>query len=381
MVKKKLASVLKDVQERANQAFCHFCYTTSILSQLGHELRDFRGPKKISKKVSYEEVKVEVKKRPDFGVCSHMLDILSYKDETLALLNELGVKLFRTDIPYSMVQDGKFDEISRAVDDLHDDGVEILGILGTWTVGRKGPPKNERNFLDYIDRVVCEYAEKIRSYEIWNEPNAILFWTGSVSQYANLLKVTAKEIKNIDDKIKVGINTAWQKGVKKPWSLGFIEKLSARNALCDVDFIGLHSYPGSWEPGQAHTWSSRINSTDEFLRSIDEEKELWVTEFGYHAFPGTLGKIFYPHSPSVQKHYLEHAYHSMASTGKVSQAFWYCLHDPFTLPIFPPLRFYPPEYGFGLYTKDFEPKDPDIAKVVRTLTNSDKSTTKNQSAD
>ena len=48
------------------------------------------------------------------------------------------------------------------------------------------------------------YHYNIKYWEIWNEPDGKMFWTGTPEQYYKLYETSAKAIKNYDPNVKVG---------------------------------------------------------------------------------------------------------------------------------------------------------------------------------
>src|SRR2546423_9404055 len=53
------------------------------------------------------------------------------------------------------------------------------------------PPKDPRLFGDFMERISARYRGRVRSWELWNEPNITPFWQGTVNQYAELVKAGA----------------------------------------------------------------------------------------------------------------------------------------------------------------------------------------------
>ncbi len=60
------------------------------------------------------------------------------------------------------------------------------------------PPRDYREWTDYVAAVVSRYAGDIHHWEIWNEPDLTEFWNGTPEQYAQLLAVTYTTTKHID---------------------------------------------------------------------------------------------------------------------------------------------------------------------------------------
>ncbi|MEM3737717.1 MAG: glycosyl hydrolase [Candidatus Bathyarchaeia archaeon] len=359
---------LKRVQEAWNQALCNFYYGLSYVGTLVQELSSIKDRKADGVSTNVVEKRVEkIRGKPEFGVCSYLPDLLHYRERVIPLLGELGVKWLRTDFPFSLWQrdKAKFEMVDEIVEEARRREINILPILGTWTIGSPKPPKNREEFLEYIKELVKRYDGKIDAYEFWNEPNCRWFWRSSIGNFGRLLDLSAQRAKSVNPQIKVGMNVAWLCGLTGPWALKFIERMARGGYLRHVDFIGLHGYPGTYEPGGANTWRERIKAVKKLMEDTVGDKELWVTEFGFYAF---RNRLFYPHTPQVQIQYLKEAFDAIATTGDVPVAIWYSLHDPLTLSNLNMQKVTYQEYGFGLYTKKLEPKDTETARVIMEIT-------------
>jgi CDP-paratose 2-epimerase len=188
----------------------------------------------------------------------------------IPLLSELKVKWLRTDFPYSLWQSHReiFEEVDEIVEEAHRRGIQILPVLGTWTTGSSRPPRNREDFLQYIEEVVNRYNGKIGNYEFWNEPDCIWFWKSSIGKFSRLMDAAAKTAKSVNSQIKIGMNVAWHYSPTQPWALRFTQKVAQRGGLHRIDFLGLHGYPGTWEPGDAISWGKRIQDTKKLLREL-----------------------------------------------------------------------------------------------------------------
>lgn len=106
------------------------------------------------------------------------------------------------------------------------------------------PPKDYKQWAAVIDRVVSHcvdrYGEKEVGqwlFEVWNEPNLKLFWTGTQRDYFRLYRYTAEAIKKVSATFKVG-GPASAKG---EWIEDFVD-FCERNEV-PADFISTHYYP------------------------------------------------------------------------------------------------------------------------------------------
>jgi xylan 1,4-beta-xylosidase len=170
-----------------------------------------------------------------------------------------------------------------------------------WWKGHGAPPKDYAMWAELVDRFVrhcvARYGldEVCRWYfEVWNEPNLDGFFRGTRSQYFELYRTSAKAIKAIDARLRVGgpatsnfvpdgrfdgekecvskqvlhsvadINTLEWKPV---WVEAFLA-FCARERL-PVDFLSTHPYPTDFAldgHGECKGRSRSVNSTRDDLR-------------------------------------------------------------------------------------------------------------------
>ncbi len=124
---------------------------------------------------------------------------------------------------------------------------EVLA-SGTNTVfhykGNITPPKNYQEWGDLCGALAAHLVERygideVSSwfFEVWNEPNLEMFFSGTMEEYLEMYRFASLAIKKVDDRLKVGgpstaIN-AWL-----PETIEFCQK----NNL-PLDFLSTHHYP------------------------------------------------------------------------------------------------------------------------------------------
>jgi hypothetical protein len=100
--------------------------------------------------------------------------------------------------------------------------------------GAPAPPTDIQNWRDYIRAVPERYKGRIRYYEIWNEPNDTLYFTGTVDQLVDLTREAYQILKAVDPKNTV-ISPAG-------YSAGYLDSFLTAGAVQYVDVIGHHFY-------------------------------------------------------------------------------------------------------------------------------------------
>lgn len=107
------------------------------------------------------------------------------------------------------------------------------------------PPADYEVWAEYIRSFVrfLEHrygAEEVRTwpFEVWNEPDLPVFFSGTRDDYFKLYEVTARAIKSVDEKIRVGgPSTSGSRWVRS--FMDFCEKNQV-----PVDFVSTHQYAG-----------------------------------------------------------------------------------------------------------------------------------------
>lgn len=124
------------------------------------------------------------------------LNIHAPAGEGLALLEPVaaaGIEWVRIDLVWALVQPvrGVWDWslYDALVDAADTEGLEILAILAytpPWATDGTplaGVPRDVAEWEEFCFRAAERYGDRIRYWEIWNEPNLEQFWEGSRNQY------------------------------------------------------------------------------------------------------------------------------------------------------------------------------------------------------
>ncbi|HET7037914.1 MAG TPA: hypothetical protein VFI42_19730, partial [Thermomicrobiaceae bacterium] len=178
-----------------------------------------------------------------------------------------------------------YDELVDAYGQL---GIQQLGLLCysvAWAAGQSGPrpvfgpPVDLDAWEGYVQAVVRRYHDRIHAWEIWNEPDAPIFWNnqdgGDPQVYLTLLERAARVIKAIDHSATVlnGGVTGTERGAN------FLKALLDLGGGKYLDGIALHGYvPNGYidDPWfRTAVWPLLAGMV---TRS---GKRLWITEVGW----------------------------------------------------------------------------------------------------
>lgn len=112
-----------------------------------------------------------------------------------------------------------------------------------WWKGNITPPKDYAKWANLIKALVehwtNRYGEKEVAnwyFEVWNEPNLDIFWSGTQADYFKLFEVSAKAIKSVSKNYQVGGPATAGNG----WVPETIDFATKNNV--PIDFISTHDY-------------------------------------------------------------------------------------------------------------------------------------------
>ena len=203
------------------------------------------------------------------------------------------------------------------------EAVDLLPILGytpKWaSSGPQGessyPPKELRDWSDFVYRMVDRYKVRIKYWEVWNEPD-IGFWRGTIEDYADLLKSACIAAKKADPTCSVVFGgTA---GVNLP----FVERVYQNGGKYYFDVMAVHPY--QWGDTFNDEWfCGELRSLHRLMEKYgDGHKEIWLTELGWST--GDKGI-----TEEVQARLLAQAFITSLTLrdANVTKAFWFCVKD------------------------------------------------------
>ncbi len=241
----------------------------------------------------------------------YFTDDLDEVMERLALTASLGVKNIRLLVPWWQIQTqdpmgqpvdwesdlnwAKLDTIVNEADRL---GLGILGVL-QWTPAwatdgtpGSGHPSDPQYLADFAGAVASRYLNKITAYEVWNEPNFVLFWNPvDPVEYTEMLKATYTALKAVSPDITVvgavvGPGITIGEWTKSP--VEFVAAMYAAGAHGYFDAISFHPYDfvTKFSEQDANMLSPLLQiqqiraMMDAHLLPGEEQLKIWITEYG-----------------------------------------------------------------------------------------------------
>ncbi len=201
-------------------------------------------------------------------------------DRLAGLARNAGVKWSREEFNWNRIEPERgrrdWSFYDRLVEIENSHGIEIYGLLCYWTGWTASyTPEGIEQYCDFVREAVTRYRDRIRHWEIWNEPN-IFFWSGPREMYAELLKAAYRTVKEANpDALVLGCSTS---GIDRK----FIRQVIDAGAPFDV--LTIHPYRGILEDGR-YILDLREVRADVMLPD-GTERPVWITEMGW---PSQIG--------------------------------------------------------------------------------------------
>ena len=205
-----------------------------------------------------------------------------------------------------------------------------------WASGkrdRRYPPTKPEDMGSFFAKMVEHFKDRVKYWEIWNEPDIDVFYLGKPKEYAACLKESYRQIKKADPEAKVLIcSFAMAPGE-------FAEKIFEEGILDFFDIYNVHYY------GNPRGLVHRLNSHKKLMKKYGVDKPIWVTEMGANHPKERLD----PKTLRGEAEYLVKAYVYGLSNG-VERFFYFILSD-----------YTERERNFGTVNRDFTPRPAYIA--------------------
>lgn len=149
--------------------------------------------------------------------------------------------------------------------------------------GSASEPADMEDWSKFVRTVAERYRGRIEAYEIWNEPNMKMFWTGSIDQLIALTREAYTIIKQVDPGALVVLPSPTTE-TGPQYLDSFLKKGGGQYG----DVVGYHFYVHANPPEQIAVVTERVKSA---LQANHINKPIWSTEAGWDApkpFPREL---------------------------------------------------------------------------------------------
>jgi len=178
-------------------------------------------------------------------------------------------------------------------------------------------------WLNYVNLTVRRYMSHVKAWEIWNEPDQQIYWSGTFEQFCYVQKMTASLIKGIDSSLTVISAAA---AFNDP---GYLDQMVSYTGATDFnrlfDAVGVHMY---YRRDIEHI-KTTLNQIETMLYVQHAfNGSLWITEIGYPTIGPYSDMQAYVKDLHEQADELIKTFAITAADPHVETTDWFYLWDP-----------------------------------------------------
>lgn len=277
-------------------------------------------------------------------------------EKDFQLVKELGLDRLRVSFSWANYEPlkGRFanlDWLHQFVDLADEYGITLIPYLcyapgwattnGQWY----DPPVDYEDWYDFVFTMVSEFKDQIHSWELWNEQDHYMWWSGSLDEFAELIRVGSQAVKDADSDATIIMG-----GLTGP-DTGFLEAMFEAGLEDRFHIMPVHSYHESWSSAAVESyikpWGTDFDYMAEVLAEQGRGQPIWLNEIGYP----TIGE----QTEYDQASFIRRAVGTLIATEKISLISWYEIKDlpqDFHLGVIGDSN----NYHLGLTTVDRTPK-------------------------
>jgi hypothetical protein len=181
-----------------------------------------------------------------------------------------------------------FEKLDKYVDQAKEKNIDLLLPLGLTPIWASSKPDEKSAYgrgtaamptkMEYWDKYVRTVSERYKSriqyYEIWNEPNDKLFFSGSVRNLVRLTCNAYSILKEVDPNIKV-VSPAYT----HPRNISMLNEFLRNGGKDCIDIVSYHLYLPSKTPNDLPQLINGIK--DVMAKNGIQHMPLWNTESGW----------------------------------------------------------------------------------------------------
>ena len=206
-------------------------------------------------------------------------------ERAATLMEKAGVRWLRMDFLWADLEpeQGKFefDRYDRLIDTFQKHQIHILGILEYNPVWRNvawNSAPDEKAYVNFAVNVVHHFKDRIKYWEVWNEPDQKTYWEpqDDLKAYSNLLRATYPAVKKEDPTAVV------LAGAASDYIATALRSLYRQAGRNSFDIVNIHPFIDHPAASNAAASLEKIHHD---VRTVmeefgDGEKDIWFTEIG-----------------------------------------------------------------------------------------------------
>jgi hypothetical protein len=230
-------------------------------------------------------------------------------DKTMDAIKSANVNAVRLMIPWAGVEptQGNLDwsSIDKTVNSAASRNLAVVGMVNStpqWAAALggqylSGRPASPAAYGDFVAKFVARYPGKIAAVEIWNEPNAVTFYSPAPDPagYVDLLKAAYPKVKAIDSSITVvaaGLGAIIDVPLVAINPVTFLTQMYAAGAKPYFDALSFHPYHYTLKFSDGMQVANSALQQMMQMRQVmiangDDAKKIWATEYGEPASSGS----------------------------------------------------------------------------------------------
>lgn len=258
-------------------------------------------------------------------------------EKVASLMRQAGVSWVRMDFIWQDIEPEEkkfnFAKYDLIVDVFSKEKINILGIFNystNWSAACSDwncPPKDNQAFVNYTVKTIKRYKDKIKYWEVWNEPDSSTYWKNQdgLKSYCVLLKDVYIAAKKADPECKI-LNG------------GFASPIVSTNKIYDngakdyFDILNIHIFETPLNPSLMKKVLTYPKLAYKIMkRNGDGHKKIWVTEIGC---PGVGANIetknwWMGQNPTEkeQAEFVKNVFTELINVAAVEKVFWAFFRD------------------------------------------------------
>lgn len=216
---------------------------------------------------------------------NHFYDTPEKLERSAALMEAAGIRWLRMDFLWADVEpeQGRFDfsHYDHIVTIFHKHGIRILGILEynpAWRPVSWNSAPDVPTYLAYVQKTVAHYKDRVKYWEVWNEPDQKTYWEpqDDLKAYSELLRATYPLIKKEDPTARV------LAGAASDYIARALRSLYKQAGKESFDIVNIHPFID--HPAAANALKSFQTLYNDVRRVMEDfgdiGKPIWFTEIG-----------------------------------------------------------------------------------------------------
>jgi CDP-paratose 2-epimerase len=138
------------------------------------------------------------------------------------------------------------------------------------------PPRKADDYADFVETVLARFGGSLTHVEFWNEPTNPSDWDHRLDpEWAIYGEMVAKAAARAH---RLGWRTVL--GGMRPHDAHWLRTLAERGVLENVDVVGLHGFPGTWD-FDWEGWPALVARVGGVLEAAGLAPEIWITQTGF----------------------------------------------------------------------------------------------------